>query len=210
MDPFLGWLPSLLMAWKIFYAPWVSLASSVLLPRLQHCPLRGCLQESLSCHTLLGLLGLHLKSGWKTPWPHNSCILTCQGLTPSSEVAMPSWTMAVVICECQDCWVWENNSLGGPVLSWHQEFSSPRKLFQMSLNLYNLMSVMEGVWAIPETSSWHLSSYHNEKPWLFFSGLILFSNHTLLGPTFAQIFSLPNSMFSKPFCSNLCLHINLA
>jgi hypothetical protein len=67
--------------WQIFHILGIShfLSSTLWLwlhsHSYMHHPLRGYLQELWPCHTLLGLSDLPLKSGWKPPWPHNSCIL---------------------------------------------------------------------------------------------------------------------------------------
>jgi hypothetical protein len=71
-----------------------------------HCPVMSCLQWSWPSHSLSGFPCLPLQTGWKPPWPFNSCIMQACSLDSN----WAPWTTVVMISACLGAEYDETNS----------------------------------------------------------------------------------------------------
>jgi hypothetical protein len=114
---------------------------------------------------------LPLKSGSKSPWPRNSCILPtcktsitgqCQSLPPAWAASWSLWTVTPMASEWLCGWTQENTSLGSPVCAvLPQILSSQGKLFKW---IYHLTPcILWWVRSIPERASRQVSYCSSAK-----------------------------------------------
>jgi hypothetical protein len=90
-------------------------------------PLRSYLQRYWPCHTLPGLTGLLLKSGWRPSWPYcilHYCKMIIMGKMPRSATnSIDCWTPLDISCSGYWVpewlsvmkWILGNNFLSSPV-----------------------------------------------------------------------------------------------
>jgi hypothetical protein len=135
-----------------------------------HHPLRGCLQGLSPCHTLSGLPGFPLKSGWKPQWLHNSCILqvwkdSIMWITRSA--ASFSSRKVPFNCGCSIFWVPGQLSMVKQIQGNNLLWSPVQAL--MNLLFYTFEPRMGGAWPVPETPQSIFLIVLMQRAWLLFN-----------------------------------------
>jgi hypothetical protein len=157
--------------------------------------------------------GLPLKSGWKLPWPHYSCILhACRTsiicMMLNSAISL-SGGWAPLNHGFSGIWLAGQLSTGKEIL-WKQlgateALSSQRKVSNALCFSYP-WACMGKVWLILEMPWRHLSYCPEAKYLPFSNGANLFRNYVFINPIFAVVFltklkiSSLYALLFKPYC----------